>query len=130
VAAVRAAGLVETLEGPGPYTVFAPTDEAFAKLPPGTVAQLVSPQKKATLVRLLTYHVVPGRMTAARIRSAIKAGGGTATLTTIEGEPLVASLYDDRIVLTDVKGGRSTITIGNVIQSNGLIHVVDSVLMP
>ncbi len=130
LAAVKAAGLVETLEGPGPFTVFAPTDEAFAKLPAGTVAMLVQPQKKSTLVKLLTYHVVPGKMTAARIRSAIKAGGGVATLTTVEGEPLTASLYDDKIVLTDVKGGTSTITIGNVVQSNGLIHVVDSVLMP
>ena len=130
LAAVKAAGLVETLEGPGPFTVFAPTDEAFAKLPAAAAAMLVEPEKKATLVKLLTYHVVAGRMTASRIRSAIKAGGGTATMTTVEGEPLVASLYDDRIVLTDVKGGTATITIGNVPQSNGLIHVVDRVLIP
>jgi len=130
MAAMKAAGLLETLDGPGPFTVFAPTDEAFAKLPPGALAMLDQPQKKASLIKLLTYHVVSGKLTAARIRSAIKAGGGTATLTTVEGEPLTASLYDDRIVLTDVKGGTSTITIGNVMESNGLIHVVDAVLMP
>jgi uncharacterized surface protein with fasciclin (FAS1) repeats len=130
MAAMKAAGLLETLEGPGPFTVFAPTDEAFAKLPPGALAMLDQPQKRASLIKLLTYHVVPGKLTAARIRSAIKAGGGTATLTTVEGEPLIASLYDDKIVLTDVKGGAATITIGNVMQSNGLIHVVDAVLMP
>ena len=130
VAAVKAAGLVEVLEGPGPFTVFAPTDEAFAKLPPGTVESLLKPENKGGLVKVLTYHVVAGKMTASRIRSAITAGGGTATLTTIEGEPLSCSLYDDRIVLTDVKGGRATVTIGNVFQSNGLIHVIDAVLMP
>ncbi len=130
VAAVKAAGLVETLEGPGPFTVFAPTDEAFAKLPAGTVDMLVKPENKATLVKILTYHVVAGKMTAARIMSSIKAGGGTATLTTVEGEPLKASLHDDKIVLTDAKGGTSTVSIGNVMQSNGVIHVVDTVLMP
>ena len=130
VTAVKAAGLMETLEGPGPFTVFAPTDAAFAKLPAGTVEALVRPENKADLVKILTYHVVPGKMTASRIRSAIKAGGGAATLTTVEGEPLTASLFDDHIVLTDAKGGKSTITISNVIQSNGLIDVVDTVLIP
>ncbi len=130
VAAVKAAGLAETLEGPGPFTVFAPTDEAFAKLPAGTVDTLVKPENKATLVKILTYHVVAGKMTAARIMSAIKAGGGAATLTTVQGEPLKASLYGGKIVLTDAKGGTSTVTIGNVMQSNGVIHVVDTVLMP
>jgi uncharacterized surface protein with fasciclin (FAS1) repeats len=130
VAAVKAAGLVDTLQGPGPFTVFAPTNEAFDKLPPGTVAGLLKPENKGTLVKVLTYHVVPGKLTEARLRSAIKAGGGTATLTTVEGEPLTISLYDDRITLTDARGGTSTVTIGNVIQSNGLIDVVDGVLTP
>jgi len=130
VAAVKAAGLVETLEGPGPFTVFAPTNEAFDKLPPGTVAGLLRPENKPALVKVLTYHVVAGRLTEARLRSAIKAGGGMATLTTVEGEPLTVSLYDDKITLTDAKGGTSTVTIGNVIQSNGLIDVVDGVLTP
>jgi uncharacterized surface protein with fasciclin (FAS1) repeats len=130
VAAVKAAGLVETLEGPGPFTVFAPTNAAFDKLPPGTVDSLLKPENKAALVKVLTYHVVAGKQTEARLRSAIKAGGGMATLTTVEGEPLTVSLYDDRITLTDAKGGTSTVTIGNVIQSNGLIDVVDGVLAP
>ena len=130
VAAVKAAGLVETLEGPGPFTVFAPTNEAFGKLPPGTVESLLKPENKPALVKVLTYHVVAGKLTEARLRSAIKAGGGMATLTTVEGEPLTVSLYDDKITLTDAKGGTSTVTIGNVIQSNGLIDVVDGVLTP
>ena len=130
VAAVKAAGLVDTLQGPGPFTVFAPTNAAFEKLPPGTVAGLLKPENKAALVKVLTYHVVAGKMTEARLRSAIKAGGGSATLTTVEGEPLTVSLYDDRITLTDARGGTSTVTIGNVFQSNGLIDVVDGVLTP
>jgi uncharacterized surface protein with fasciclin (FAS1) repeats len=130
VAAVKAAGLVDTLEGPGPFTVFAPTNEAFEKLPPGTVESLLKPENKATLLKVLTYHVVAGKLTEARLRSAIKAGGGAATLTTVEGEPLTVSLYDDRIMLTDAKGGISKVTIGNVFQSNGLIDVVDGVLTP
>ena len=130
MAAVRAAGLVEILQGPGPYTVFAPTNAAFDKLPPGTVAGLLKPENKAALVKVITYHVVAGKLTEARLRSAIKAGGGVATLTTVEGEPLTVSLYDDRITLTDARGGTSTVTIGNVIQSNGLIDVVDGVLTP
>lgn len=130
VAAVKAAGLVQTLEGPGPFTVFAPTNAAFDKLPPGTVESLLKPENKPVLVKVLTYHVVAGKLTEARLRSAIKAGGGTATLTTVAGEPLSVSLYDDKITLTDAKGGTSTVTIGNVIQSNGLIDVVDGVLTP
>jgi uncharacterized surface protein with fasciclin (FAS1) repeats len=130
VAAVRAAGLSETLDGPGPLTVFAPTDQAFAKLPAGAVSSLLQPRNHQALVNLLTYHVVSGKLTAARIRSAIKAGGGQATFTTVQGQPLTASLYEDRITLTDAKGGRAVITIGNVMQSNGLIHVIDGVLTP
>lgn len=130
VAAVKAAGLVETLSGPGPFTVFAPTDAAFAKLPEGTVATLVKPENKATLTSILTYHVVAGKMTAADVAAAIKAGGGKATLTTVNGGTLTASMMGDRIMLTDAKGGMSHVTIGNVMQSNGVIHVVDGVLLP
>ena len=130
VAAVKAAGLEETLKGPGPFTVFAPTNEAFEKLPPGTVETLLKPENKAELVKVLTYHVVAGKLTEARLRSAIRAGGGEATLTTLEGEPLTASLYDDKIVLTDAQGGTAHIVVGNVIQSNGLIDVIDAGLMP
>lgn len=108
---MEAVGLVETLKRTGLLIVFASTDEVFAKLPAGTITMLVQPQNKLTMVKLLTYPVAPGKMTAARSRSAIKAGGGVATLTTDEGGDLVASLYDDKIVLTDVKGGTSTITI-------------------
>jgi len=130
VAAVKAAGLVDTLSGPGPFTVFAPTNEAFAKLPPGTVETLLKPENKAMLVSILTYHVVPGTMTAKKIAAAIKAGGGTATLTTVQGEPLTATMNMGKLVLTDAKGGMSTVTIANVMQSNGVIHVIDTVLMP
>ncbi len=130
VAAVKAAGLVDTLEGPGPFTVFAPTNEAFAKLPAGTVDTLLEPANKDTLVKILTYHVVSGAMTAQDLKAAIKAGGGKATLTTVEGEPLTATLMGGRIMLTDAKGGMATVTIPNVMQSNGVIHVVNAVLMP
>jgi uncharacterized surface protein with fasciclin (FAS1) repeats len=130
VAAVKAAGLVDTLSGPGPFTVFAPTNEAFAKLPAGTVETLLMPENKATLVGILTYHVVPGTMTSKTIAAAIKAGGGTATLTTVQGEPLTATMKMGKLVLTDAKGGMSTVTIKDVMQSNGVIHVVDTVLMP
>jgi len=130
VAAVKAAGLEETLEGPGPFTVFAPTNEAFEKLPAGTVQRLLRPENKAALVKVLTYHMVAGKLTEARLRSAIKAGGGAATLATLAGEPLTASLYDDKIVLTDAKGRTAHIVVGNVIQSNGLIDVIDAGLMP
>jgi uncharacterized surface protein with fasciclin (FAS1) repeats len=130
VAAVKAAGLVDTLSGPGPFTVFAPTNEAFAKLPAGTVETLLKPENKAMLVSILTYHVVPGTMTAKTIAAAIKAGGGSATLTTVQGEPLTATMKMGKLVLIDAKGGMSTVTIANVMQSNGVIHVVDTVLMP
>ena len=130
VAAVKAAGLVDTLSGPGPFTVFAPTNEAFAKLPAGTVETLVKPESKTTLTSILTYHVVPGRLTGADIAKKIKAGRGKAMLKTVNGETLTASMSGSNLVLTDAKGGMSTVTIANVMQSNGVIHVVDTVLMP
>ena len=130
VAAVQAAGLADTLNGAGPFTVFAPTNAAFAKLPAGTVDTLVKPENKATLTSILTYHVVAGTMTSKTIAAAIKAGGGKATLTTVQGEPLTASLMGGKLMLTDAKGGMSTVTIKDVMQSNGVIHVVDTVLMP
>lgn len=130
VAAVQAAGLVDTLKGPGPFTVFAPTNAAFAKLPAGTVDTLVKPENKATLTSILTYHVVPGRLTAKDLAKQIKAGGGKATLTTVQGGTLTASMMGKRIMLTDAKGGMSHVTQGDVMQSNGVIHVVDTVLLP
>lgn len=130
VAAVKAAGLVETLSGPGPFTVFAPTNAAFAKLPAGTVDTLVKPENKETLTKILTYHVVAGKMSAADVLAAIDAGGGTATLTTVQGEPLTAAKTAAGVELTDAKGGKSLVTIADVNQSNGVIHVVDTVLMP
>jgi uncharacterized surface protein with fasciclin (FAS1) repeats len=131
VAAVKAAGLVDTLQGAGPFTVFAPTNEAFDKLPPGTVQTLVAPENKALLVKILTYHVVPGRITAGDLKRMVAAGHGTAMLTTVEGEPLTVTEHGmGHLVLTDAKGGMSMITISNVDQSNGVIHVVDTVLMP
>ncbi len=130
VAAVKAAGLVETLKGPGPFTVFAPTNAAFAKLPAGTVETLVKPENKTTLTNILTYHVVPGRLTAANIAANAKAHGGKATLTTVQGETLTAWKKGSAWYLTDAKGGMSKITIPNVMQSNGVIHVIDTVLMP
>lgn len=131
VAAVKAAGLVETLEGPGPFTVFAPTNEAFAKLPAGTVDTLLKPENKQTLAKVLTYHVVSGRLSAADLMQKIKEGNGTAELTTVEGGKLWASLHDGQhIMLKDEKGGTAMVTIPNVFQSNGVIHVVDTVVMP
>lgn len=130
VAAVKAAGLVETLESAGPFTVFAPTNTAFAKLPSGTVDTLLKPENNATLVKVLTYHVVAGKMTSATIKKAIKAGHGKAMLKTVAGGTLTATMSGDRLMLTDEKGGMSTITIANVMQSNGVIHVVDSVVLP
>jgi uncharacterized surface protein with fasciclin (FAS1) repeats len=130
VAAVKAGGLVDTLEGPGPFTVFAPTNEAFAKLPPGTVGTLVKPENKAVLDKILTYHVVSGRYTAADLMKMVADGGGTATLTTVEGEPLTVTQMGQQLLIHDVKGDVARVTIGNVIQSNGVIHVVDTVLMP
>ncbi len=130
VAAVKAAGLVDTLEGTGPFTVFAPTNEAFDKLPAGTVDTLLKPENKDQLKKVLTYHVVSGKMSAKDIEKAIKAGGGKASLTTVAGGTLTAMKKDGKIVLTDEKGGMSTVTIANVYQSNGVIHVVDAVLLP
>src|SRR5580700_7409385 len=131
VAAVKAAGLVETLEGPGPFTVFAPTNEAFGKLPAGTVDMLLKPENKAELTKVLTYHVVAGRWSASDLKKRINAGNGTAELTTVEGGKLWASLHDGtHIMLKDEKGGTALVTIPNVFQSNGVIHVIDTVVMP
>ena len=130
VAAVQAAGLVETLASPGPFTVFAPTNDAFAKLPEGTVETLVKPENKATLASILTYHVVAGKMTSKDIAKAIKAGRGTATFTTVAGGTLTAKMSGKKLVLTDAKGGMSTVTTANVMQSNGVVHVIDTVLLP
>ncbi len=130
VAAVKAAGLVDTLKGPGPFTVFAPTNEAFAKLPAGTVESLLKPENKAMLTKVLTYHVVAGRLSALDLKKEIKAGNGQATLKTVSGGTLIAMMQGKNIVLKDEKGGISTVTIPNVFQSNGVIHVVDSVVLP
>jgi uncharacterized surface protein with fasciclin (FAS1) repeats len=131
VAAVKAAGLVDTLEGTGPFTVFAPTNEAFNKLPAGTVDTLLKPENKATLTKVLTYHVVAGRLSAHDLMQKIKAGNGTAELTTVEGGKLWVMLHDGKhIELKDEKGGTAMVTIANVFQSNGVIHVIDSVVMP
>jgi uncharacterized surface protein with fasciclin (FAS1) repeats len=130
VTAVKAAGLVDTLEGPGPFTVFAPTNEAFAKLPAGTVDTLLKPENVDQLKKVLTYHVVAGKLTAQEILAQIKAGKGQATLTTVEGGTLTVTKVDGKIVLTDEKGGTATVTIANVIQSNGVIDVIDTVLLP
>ncbi|MFT3796680.1 fasciclin domain-containing protein [Flavobacterium sp.] len=129
VAAVKAADLVETLSGKGPFTVFAPTNAAFEKLPKGTVETLLKPENKKKLQSVLTYHVVAGKMNASDIAKAIKAGNGKAVLTTVQGGKLTAWMDGDKLVLTDEKGGRSVVTIADVNQSNGVIHVVDAVLM-
>ena len=130
VAAVKAAGLVDTLSGPGPFTVVAPTNEAFAKLPKGTVDKLVQPDMKATLTKILTYHVVAGKLDAATLEKDIKAGGGAYTMKTVEGEPLTARVENGKVVLIDAKGGGAIVEIPDVYQSNGVVHVIDSVLMP
>jgi uncharacterized surface protein with fasciclin (FAS1) repeats len=131
VAAVKAAGLVETLEGPGPFTVFAPTNEAFDKLPAGTVDTLLKPENRAALTKILTYHVVAGRLSATDLMKKIKEGNGSAELTTVEGGKLWVMLHDGKhIMLKDEKGGTALVTIANVFQSNGVIHVIDSVVMP
>lgn len=130
VAAVKAAGLVDTLEGPGPFTVFAPTNEAFDKLPAGTVDNLLKPENKATLVKILTYHVVAGKITTKDLKKLIKQGGGKAELKTVSGGTLTATMQDGKYMLTDEKGGMATITIPNVYQSNGVIQVVNAVLLP
>jgi uncharacterized surface protein with fasciclin (FAS1) repeats len=130
VAAVKAAGLVDTLEGAGPFTVFAPTNEAFAKLPAGTVDTLLKPENKDQLVKILTYHVVAGKVGSKDLIKMIKKGGGKAELKTVSGGTLTASLSMGHVILTDEKGGTATVTIADVFQSNGVIHVVDSVLLP
>ena len=130
VAAVKAADLVETLKGPGPFTVFAPTNAAFAALPKGTVDGLLKPEKKADLTKVLTYHVVAGNLDSTALMARIKQGGGKAALTTVQGETLTARQVGKGITLTDSKGGTARVTIADVRQSNGVIHVVDKVLMP
>ena len=130
VAAVKAAGLVDTLSGAGPFTVFAPTNAAFAKLPAGTVDKLVTPEMKPTLTKVLTYHVVAGKMTSADVAKAIKDGGGMATLKTVEGGTLIGKMDGDKLVLTDESGGSAIVEQADVIQSNGVAHVIDTVLMP
>jgi uncharacterized surface protein with fasciclin (FAS1) repeats len=130
VAAVKAAGLVETLQGKGPFTVFAPTNEAFSKLPPGTVDTLLKPENKPMLVKILTYHVVAGNYTASDLMKMVKAGGGKATLKTVEGEPLTFSQNGSKLFVSGEKSGVSEVTISNVKQSNGVIHVVNTVVLP
>ncbi|RZJ05143.1 MAG: fasciclin domain-containing protein [Brevundimonas sp.] len=131
VGAVTAAGLGETLSGPGPFTVFAPDNAAFEKIPAATRTSLMTPAMKGDLTKILTYHVVPGRLTAADIAAQAQAGGGTATLKTVQGEELkVTAGPNNTWVITDAKGGKSTITQADVMQSNGVVHVVDTVLMP
>lgn len=130
VAAVKAAGLVQTLEGPGPFTVFAPTNEAFDKLPAGTVDTLLKPENKEQLKKILTYHVVAGKVTAKDLMKMIKAGGGKAELKTVEGGTITATMGGGKVMLTDEKGGMAAVTIADVYQSNGIIHVIDTVLMP
>ena len=131
VAAVKAAGLVDTLEGTGPFTVFAPTNEAFAALPAGTVDNLLKPENKDQLVKILTYHVVPGRLTYKALKEQIDAGGGQATLKTVQGGDLTVMMNGDHgITVKDAQGNTANVTIMNVMQSNGVIDVVDKVLMP
>ena len=130
VAAIKAAGLVDTLKGPGPFTVFAPTNAAFDKLPAGTVDTLLKPESKDTLVKILTYHVVPGKVTAVELKKLIRAGKGKASIKTVQGGTLVAMMSGTDIVLKDEKGGPAKVTIANVMQKNGVIHVIDGVLQP
>ena len=130
VAAVKAAGLVDTLQSPGPFTVFAPTNEAFGKLPAGTVDTLLKPENKKTLTNVLTYHVVSGRLTAKDLMEKIKAGNGKAMLKTVEGADLTFAEKDGKLWIWDAKGGSAQVTIRNVMQSNGVIHVIDTVLLP
>ena len=129
-AAVKAAGLVDTLETSGPFTVFAPSNAAFAKLPASAVAALLKPENKGQLTAVLTYHVVAGRLTAADLLAKVRNGGGHATIRTVEGEPLTVTAHGGHITLTDVKGRASHVTVGDVMQSNGVIHVVDTVMLP
>jgi uncharacterized surface protein with fasciclin (FAS1) repeats len=130
VAAVKAAGLVGTLEGAGPFTVLAPTNEAFAKLPPGTVKTLLEPANKGQLTSVLTYHVIPGKLTAAELSQKIDSMGGHFTVNTVQGEPLTFSKMGGGIAVTDAKGDSAMVTIPDVMQSNGVIHVINTVLLP
>lgn len=130
VAAVKAAGLVDTLSGAGPFTVFAPTNAAFAALPAGTVETLLKPENQAMLQGILTYHVVPGRLTASNLMSQIRAGGGAARLRTVQGGTLTARMQGNALVLIDGKGGIATVTQADVLQSNGVIHVTNAVSVP
>ena len=130
VTAVKSAGLVDTLEGAGPFTVFAPSNDAFGKLPAGTVDNLVKPENTDTLKKILTYHVVAGRVTAKQLIGMIKKGGGKAEVKTVEGGMITAELNGGKVVLTDEKGGTSTVTTADVMVKNGVIHVIDNVLMP
>ena len=130
VKAVQAADLSATLSGPGPFTVFAPTNDAFNKLPPGTLDTLVKPENKVQLAGLLTYHVVAGTVTAADLVGQIQAGGGSATLTTVAGGALTATLDGDVVVLTDAKGGKARVVAKDVRAANGIVHAIDTVVMP
>ena len=130
VAAVKAAGLATTLSGPGPFTVFAPTNDAFTRLAPGTVDRLLKPENKATLAKVLTYHVVPGTITFADLKERAKASGGKVVLTTVEGEPLTLDVSETAVQLTDVNGNKSFIETPDVKQSNGVVHVVNGVVLP
>jgi uncharacterized surface protein with fasciclin (FAS1) repeats len=130
VAAVKAAGLLETLNSAGPFTVFAPVNAAFDKLPAGTVETLLKPENKALLTSILTYHVVAGNIDAAAVVAAIKAGNGKASLQTVSGNKLVASIENGKVILTDEKGGKATVTATDLKGSNGVIHVIDTIVMP
>ena len=130
VAAVKAAGLVDTLKSKGPFTVFAPVNDAFAKLPAGTVETLLKPENKATLTSVLTYHVIAGKFEAKDVLAAIKAGNGKAELTTVQGGKIWASLKGDKVMLKDEKGNKSTVVMTDVKTSNGVVHVIDTVVMP
>lgn len=130
VAAVKAAGLVETLSGPGPFTVFAPTDAGFAKLPAGTVETLVKPENKGTLTTILTYHAVAGKVTAGDLIKMINDNGGKATITTVQGGTLTAMLEGGKVVITDAAGGKTTVVQADVMTSNGVVHVTDGVFLP
>ena len=130
VAAVKAADLVSTLQSAGPFTVFAPTNEAFAKLPKGTVENLLKPENKATLAKILTYHVVAGNLDAAAVVKAITDGKGKVVLTTVSGGKLTASLKGGKVILTDEKGGTATVTATDLKAGNGVVHVIDTVVMP
>ena len=130
VAAVKAADLVTTLKSKGPFTVFAPTNDAFANLPAGTVDNLLKPENKATLAGILTYHVVAGKLNAKAVLAAIKKGKGKAVLTTVAGGKLTGTVENGKVILTDAKGGKSTVTATDLEASNGVVHVIDTVLMP